>query len=137
VTGLQHHNQPSILVEPDDQWDAFQQTADAALVQRVGALEPNNEILPNSKWIRDPRCAGFFKDFHVRITRGLAPNGRVRDVFFQHSTVHEDKQSETPVFHAGNGGFRHHSVWHCVLGALLLRCAVFYCVDSRAEWKSN
>jgi len=69
-------------VEPDDQWDAFQQTADAALVQRVGALEPNNEILPNSKWILDPRWAGFFVDFNFRIQRGLAPYGRVRDVFF-------------------------------------------------------
>jgi hypothetical protein len=28
-------------------------------------------------------------------------------------------------------------VWHCVPGALLLRCAVVHCVDSRAERKSN
>ena len=28
-------------------------------------------------------------------------------------------------------------VWHCVPGALLLRCAVVHCVDSRAERKTN
>ena len=34
-------------------------------------------------------------------------------------------------------GSRHHSVWHCVPDALLLRCAVVHCVDSRAERKTN
>ena len=51
-------------------------------MQRVNALELNEDAKTYSQWILDPRWAGFFRDFRVRIERGLAPNGRVRDVFF-------------------------------------------------------
>jgi hypothetical protein len=68
-------------VEPDEHWAAFQNTANAALVQRDNPLELNVAVKPYHEWIIDPRWAGFFQDFRLRIKRGLAPNGRVRDAF--------------------------------------------------------
>jgi len=69
----------------------FQKTADTALVQRVAALELNSNVKPYRQWIIDPRWAGFFRDFRLRIMSGLAPNGRVRDAFL--SIRHFMKQS--------------------------------------------
>ncbi len=43
------------MVEPDDHWAAFQKTVDAALVQRVAALELNEAVKPYREWIIDPR----------------------------------------------------------------------------------
>ena len=68
-------------MEPDEHWAAFQKTADAALVQHVAALELNGAVKPYREWTIDPRWAGFFKDFRVRMKINLAPNGRVRDAF--------------------------------------------------------
>ena len=63
-------------------------------MQRVNALELNEDVKTYRQWKLDPRWAGFFRDFRVRIESGLAPNGRVKDAFLSiRNFMKQSKQS--------------------------------------------
>ena len=106
-------------------------------MQRVIALELNEDVKTYSQWKLDPRWAGFFRDFRVRIESGLEPNGRVRDVFF--SIRRLMKKTGQKCLYFTQGKAEADSTVFGTVFQVRCCCAVlfFHCVDSRAERKAN